>query len=486
MFSTKTGPSESKPILAVILAGLLIVGLAPSTASTPDSLVYQPALASHPLRALDPGNGIGPDQLRAIYGIDRIDADGLGVTVAVVVAYHSPNIERELATYSAAYGLPACTKANGCLKVVYADGRKPRSSIGDWDVEAAMDVEIVHTIAPAAHITLVEAADNAAGLDRAVAKAVALKPQVITMSWGGPEDASVRRLDALFARRDIAYFAGSGDEGRGVNWPAVATNVVAVGGTIANHDASVEARTETAWSGSGGGVSKYIKRPAWQQGRGPARRSVPDVSAISWTRIAIYSQGQWQGGGGTSAASPIWAAIAALAVQLKGGRLVDLPRMLESLPTSSFFDITSGSNGSCGNPCRASTGYDLVTGRGSPNAQRIIQGLAVYPQVPADLDSPIVSIAGIEEGDWIDPSAGSVNVTVTAQDASGVSGGTFELVDAAGQILWSTDLFAGCGPNCEAAVSVPLADMAPGYFTLRARAVDSAHNSGWATVALAM
>lgn len=477
--------SMKKPFVAAAVAGALLFGSAPSWGLASDSLIFQPSIATHPLRPLDPGTGINPAQLRNMYGIDRIDADGRGVTVAVVIAYHSPNIERELATYSTTFGLPECTKANGCLKVVYADGRKPRAS-DYWETEADMDVEIVHAIAPAAHITLVEGANNSDGLDRAVTKAIALGPQVITMSWGGPEIAYVRDLDHLFARRDIAYFAGSGDAGREVNWPAVATNVIAVGGTVVNEDASFDARTETAWSGSGGGVSKYIKRPAWQQGRGPARRSVPDVSANSSTGIAIYTQDQWMGGAGTSAAAPTWAGIAALAAQLRGGRLVDLPRMLESLPASDFFDITSGSNGSCGTPCHAKAGYDLVTGRGSPNAQRIIQALAAYPQAPADLDSPIVSVSGIDAGARVGASAGSVSVTVAAQDVNGVSGGTLDLVDRTGEVIWSTALLVGCGQTCAATVSVPLTGLTPGRYALRVRAVDAARNAGSTSVAFAM
>jgi subtilase family serine protease len=368
---------------------------------------------------------------------------------------------------------------------VYADGRKPRSS-SYWEGESDMDVEIVHAIAPAAHITLVEGADNGAGLNRAVAKAIALKPQVITMSWGSSEDASVRALDPLFSRHDIAYFAASGDAGHAVDWPAVATNVVAVGGTVVDGDASLDSRTETAWAGSGGGISKYVARPAWQSGRGLVRRSVPDVSAVGGIGIAIHTQGQWSGLDGTSAATPIWAGIAALAVQLRGGRLVDLPRMLEALPEVDFFDITSGSNGTCGTPCRAGAGYDQVTGRGSPNAQRIIQALAAYPNTPTDLDTPVVSISGVESGDSFDTSSGPVNVTVTVLDPSGVSGGTLELLDRTGEVVWSTAVFAGCGTSCEATATLPVGAVAPGYYTLRTRAVDSDHNVGSSIVALGL
>jgi len=476
--------SARKPLLAAALVGALCAGLAPGVAS--ESLAFQPAFASNPLRALDPGTGINPTQLRSIYGIDRIDADGAGVTVAVVIAYHSPDIEQELAAYSETFGLPTCSTANGCLKVVYADGRKPRAS-ADWEGESDMDVEIIHAIAPAAHITLVEGPDDSlASFSRAVAKATALKPQVITMSWGFVEDPWVRALDPLFSRSDIAYFAASGDHGHEVLWPAVATNVVAVGGTVVDGDASLDSRTETAWAGSGGGVSKYVARPAWQSGRGLVRRSVPDVSAVGGNGIAIHTQGQWSGWGGTSAATPIWAGIAALAVQLRGGRLVDLPKMLEALPTADFFDITSGSNGTCGMPCRAGAGYDLVTGRGSPNAQRIIQALAAYPNTPTDLHTPVVSISGVESGDSFDTSSGPVNVTVTAQDPSGVSGGTLELLDRTGEVVWSTAVFAGCGMSCEASATLPLGAVAPGYYTLKTRAVDSAHNVGSATVALGL
>ena len=185
-----------------------------------------------------------------------------------------------------------------------------------------------------------------------------------------------------------------------------------------------------------------------------------------------------------NAASPTWAGIAALAAQMRGGRLVDLPRMLGSLPAADFFDITSGSNGSCGTPCRAGAGYDLVTGRGSPNAQRIIQALAAYPNKPTDLDTPVVSISGVESGDFFDTSSGPVNVTVTARDLSGVSGGTLELLDRTGEVVWSTAVFAGCGMSCQTTATLPLGVVVPGFYTLRTRAVDSARNVGSATVAL--
>ena len=88
----------------------------------------------------------------------------------------------------------------------------------------------------------------------------------------------------------------------------------------------------------------------------------------------------WLGDAGTSAASPIWAGLIAIADQgraLEGGTPLTgytqtLPA-LYSLPSADFNDITSGNNGYAAGP-----GYDLVTGRGTPIANLLVPALASY------------------------------------------------------------------------------------------------------------
>jgi subtilase family serine protease len=94
----------------------------------------------------------------------------------------------------------------------------------------------------------------------------------------------------------------------------------------------------------------------------------------------VYSSadGGWLQVGGTSVGSPAWAGILASADQLRAaagqGALTsagyEAQQALYGLATGQdgqpLYDVTSGSNGSCGAVCTAGPGYDFVTGLGSP------------------------------------------------------------------------------------------------------------------------
>jgi len=71
---------------------------------------------------------------------------GAGV-IAIVDAFHYPTAENDLGVFSAKFKLPACTKANGCFRQVFASGTQPRTSCG-WSQEAALDIEWAHAMAP--------------------------------------------------------------------------------------------------------------------------------------------------------------------------------------------------------------------------------------------------------------------------------------------------------------------------------------------------
>src|SRR5205085_1793595 len=103
--------------------------------------------------------GLTPAQIKAAYGFPTDDKAGSGKTVAVVIPYHHPTIEADLKVFTKTYGLRPCTKVNGCLKQVNDRGSKtsspPTSSL--WAMEAALDMQWAHAIAPGAKILLVEA-----------------------------------------------------------------------------------------------------------------------------------------------------------------------------------------------------------------------------------------------------------------------------------------------------------------------------------------
>ena len=115
---------------------------------------YVPGKAHHPIHIkkiptamYKQPSGMSPQQLRTAYGLDQIAAQGKGQIVAIVDAFDDPNIESDLATFSSAFSLPACTTANGCFKKIYASGTKPPANAG-WAGEISLDVEWVHAVAP--------------------------------------------------------------------------------------------------------------------------------------------------------------------------------------------------------------------------------------------------------------------------------------------------------------------------------------------------
>ncbi len=179
-----------------------------------------------------------------------------------------------------------------------------------WDLETSLDVEWAHAIAPGAKILLVEATTpSGANLLKAVDYAAAQSGVVaVSMSWGGAEFPEETSLDSHFASKSGAvFFASAGDNGSGASWPASSPDVVGVGGTSITLNASGTLSKESAWSGSGGGVSAYEHAPAFQNGylipKSGGMRAIPDVAydADPASGFPIIHKGKWQEVGGTSA-----------------------------------------------------------------------------------------------------------------------------------------------------------------------------------------
>lgn len=225
-------------------------------------------------------------------------------------------------------------------------------------------------------------------------------PTTIGCSWGWtPADPST--LDPYFQKMSAQgqnFFAASGDSStwsrRNEAWPADDANVVSVGGTdLTTASAAGPWKSETAWVDSGGGISPdNIKIPSWQSQAGVINssnkgsttlRNGPDVSAnANFTFYVCADQTTCTANeyGGTSFAAPMWAGYVALAnQQLKANGFSTVgfinPYLysfgLSSGHATDFHDITSGKSGSYS----AVTGYDLVTGWGSPNGQGLINAL---------------------------------------------------------------------------------------------------------------
>ncbi|MGO9078357.1 MAG: hypothetical protein ACLQDY_04870, partial [Streptosporangiaceae bacterium] len=319
------------------------------------------------------GEGYGPSSLQSAYNLPSSTA-GSGETVAVVDAYNDPNAASDLAAYRSAWGLPAC--GSGCFSVVNQNGQAsplpPDAGSSGWDVEESLDVDMVSAICPLCHIILVETNSNGiSDLGTGVDAAVNLGALYVSNSYGAGEFSSETTFDSYYQHPGVAVTASAGDSGYGVEYPAASQYVTAVGGTSLNTASNSRGWTESVWNGTGSGCSAYETKPAWQTDTGCSNRTNNDVSAVAdpSTGVAIYdtySEGGWLEVGGTSVSSPIIASVFALAGTPAAGTY---PSSYIYKHTSSLYDVTSGSNGSCSPAylCTAETGYDGPTGWGTPD-----------------------------------------------------------------------------------------------------------------------
>ena len=355
-----------------------------------------------------PQGGYSPAQIRHAYGFDALASTGAGEIIAIVDPSGSPTIQSDLETFSTQFGLPL---TGSTLTVIYSAGT-PASVDPASALETSLDVEWAHAIAPDARILLVVAPSSSvddlfAAVDAAnayVDPASGQHPHQVSMSWGASEFKGETGLDAHFGAAGTSYFASSGDNGAGANYPAASPLVVAVGGTTLTLNASGDIESETAWSGSGGGTSAYEVEPSWQDGvQSSGNREVPDVSygADPATGFAVYDSTPYSGSagwfqiGGTSAGAPQWAALAATVNAQRATSLAGANAPLyqvAGLGLGTYFrDVVSGSNGTHHDPgFTAGVGYDEVTGLGSPRAAALVPALVGLgsSSTPAPSPSP--------------------------------------------------------------------------------------------------
>jgi len=341
-----------------------------------------PIFASASPNAIPAGVGYGPTQLQSAYKLTSASAaDGAGRTIAIVDAFDDPTAASDLATYRSAAGLPAVPSfqklnQNGQTSPLPAEA--PASD--DWTLEESLDLDMASAICPLCNIVLVEAtSDSGTGLDVAE-NAAANVAGYISNSWGGSETSSDTTLDSTdFNHPGSVITASAGDSDFGVIYPATSPNVVSVGGTALNTASNSRGWSESVWNttpgseGTGSGCSSIEPQPSWQTSlglSGCSRRIDNDVAADADpnTGVAVYDtsngNGGWNEVGGTSASSPMLAAMYALA-----GNAGSTPAQDIYTHTANFFDVTSGNDGSCSQAylCTAETGYDGPTGIGTPN-----------------------------------------------------------------------------------------------------------------------
>jgi hypothetical protein len=383
---------------------------------TPPHLFYTPTGPSRtPYPFPGPLVGYTPQQLTHAYGADAVNfgtvkGDGSGETIAIIIAFDNPGFlnttdpnygTSDLAQFDKAFGLPDPPS----LQIVNSSGGTTRPAPLDpsWSTELALDIEWSHAFAPKANILVVEASDAFSNSLLAAVNYARSVPavSVISMSLGGLENPNDLFDDSTYTtpagHQGITFLAATGDDGAPGGYPAYAPTVVAVGGTTLDLDGAGNVLSEIGWSGSGGGISVQQAQPSFQNGvvtQSSTFRTIPDVSlnADPDTGAAVYdsydngSTTPWDAVGGTSLATPCFAGIIAIANQ---GRAVNglptldgandvLPKFYSLAHSAGDFkDITAGNNG-----FQAGTGYDLVTGIGTPHVPQLIIDLGGTPITP--------------------------------------------------------------------------------------------------------
>jgi len=423
----------------------------------PSGVTFVPTdlLATHPVAIAQAGSGgpagLNPTQITHAYGFDQVTfkngtvkGDGTGQTIALVDAYDDPSIAADLNVFDQQFGLqaPASFTKIGLNSSGQASNTTFPPADSGWAGEIELDVEWAHAVAPGAAILLVEANSASESDLLAAVNYASNQPGVATvsMSWGSSEFSGEASYDGYFTtptgHSGVTFFASSGDNGSPALWPALSTHVVAVGGTTLSLDSQGNYLGETGWSGSGGGISQLLSQPTYQQGlvihngssviSANGMRTAPDVSYDTDpnTGFAVYGTYGWNGWaevGGTSDAAPQWAALVAIADQgraLAGQGALDgftqtLPDLYK-LPSTDFHDITSGSNGGYS----AGSGYDLVTGRGTPIANLVIRDLV---GTSSSIQPPTIASAA----KVVSQTATSANLQVLGADAAGESSLTY-------------------------------------------------------------
>jgi subtilase family serine protease len=388
------------------------------------------------------GTPYTPQQIRDAYGITSLfnkGNQGQGQTIVFIESYGSPTLSQDLAVFDEQFGLPAPNlQVIAPLGAVPYDANQP-DMVG-WQTETTLDVEMAHAVAPKANlVVLTSPVDETEGV-QGLPEFLKLEQYnvehhlgtVVSNSWAASE-ASLNNaaglteiakwdtfLQQAVTQSHITFFASSGDNGSTdcvvydqsagacstysstatASFPNDSPWMTSVGGTTLMNNGG--AYQETVWNSqegaSGGGFSEFYSTPTFQkslpasvQSQLNGRRGVPDVAAAAdpSTGLTIYGvnpsdpQGAhtWSLAGGTSAAAPFWAGVAAIANQIARRPLGYLNpafyKIAESSRYSSAFrDVTSGDN-TVATPgdvagYQAGPGWDAATGLGTPDAAILI------------------------------------------------------------------------------------------------------------------
>lgn len=369
-----------------------------------------------------PDQALRPSDARLAYNVTplyRRRADGRGQTIGVLSIDRFSNAH--IQAFARQFGLPLGPRMGNPVVV-------SKAQLRDF-VESDMDIEIIRSIAPRARIIDYQLAY--ADLPDAINKVVADgQVTIVSGSFGecdgtkfdrthfglGVEPGFAKDVEQALraaAAKGVSFFFSTGDAGAydcqrfakrdthvTVHFPADAPYTIAVGGTVLSLGNNSSYKTETGWQdsgsngGGGGGLNPYDRKPPWQPNLVPrlsnGKRQLPDVSAAAgsdspWWVFDGASPNGWEKVGGTSAATPMWAASMLLVQQYmqrqNAGQLCFAAPLLYGIARTSwrlppFHDVVYGGN----RYYLARRGWDFATGWGSPNVWNLATAAVVYRQ----------------------------------------------------------------------------------------------------------
>lgn len=377
-----------------------------------------------------------PPQLSKLYNFPA-NLNGTGQKVAFIELGGSFN-QTDLDHYFAGLGLHSPK-----VEFVSVDGGTNNPGRHDpADGEVMLDLCVAIGLANGITPIVYGATNTEQGFVDAINKAVADNVDVISISWGAPENnwsqSAIQAMNAAFQKAIAAGInvmvaagdngSGDGESGNHADFPASSPYVVGCGGTNLMTNGGVIV-SETVWNNgaqggaTGGGLSAVFPIPVWQKGVGVpgAMRGVPDIAAVAdpETGYVIIVNGQTMVVGGTSAVAPLWAALTAVLNQGLKKRIGFLnPLLYKSHPYDHKLlrDVTSGNNGTF----IAKKGYDCCTGLGTPNGANLLQFFSGSPEPT----TPKVTVSEAIAADIYNVTPGSVadapQITTTDTLAAGV------------------------------------------------------------------
>jgi kumamolisin len=347
-------------------------------------------------------SGFLPAQIQKAYGFDTLYASGLSakgqnISIATYDSFYVQDV-KDYYTKNGVSPAPTVEQVNFNGTAVYNT---------DSAAETQTDAEFSGMIAHGASIHVYTSAENSDAGELAMFTAIVDNNQskVVNYSWGSCESQLAAdhktAMDKVFAQavaQGINIFVASGDSGSDclqdgsvmADYPASSPNVVAVGGTTLALLPSGLA-SETAWSGSGGGISTLYAKPSYQSELSATtypKRAYPDVAfnadpnsgQPTWLHYYdangnVMKDASYIVIGGTSIAAPQWSGFAALVNAARASKSFDMHgiylNVSDAQKASCFDDVVSGSNGAF----TAAPGWDAVTGWGSMRAAALLKVL---------------------------------------------------------------------------------------------------------------